>query len=294
MIGLLGVPVAPPALPASCDLPIWTPQAPAIIRPAEHALLKPGAFRPSTRAEGRAILADLVRSGRMTREQARGAIVFIPWIQAELLPYPVVEATNTGNHGSASSYDVPLPASIAAGNLLVIFVAIYKNSAVGFSDPGGWTNMFSVVPASGNLRNFAAWYKWASGSEGAAVTVTASTAGNWAATAYRISGAGHIDYSAASDASGSTYPSSPNVAPSFGNQQTLWLTATGAIFGSHRTFTAPTNYGDIIQDAYYATYDIPRVASATRQLKASSEDPAEFGAGTYPNSWGAATVAIAG
>lgn len=70
------------ATPASVVAPAapWMPARPAILRPAEHALLRPGAFRPCTPAEGRALLADLVRCGRLTRDEARHAVVFIPWV----------------------------------------------------------------------------------------------------------------------------------------------------------------------------------------------------------------------
>jgi hypothetical protein len=51
---------------------------PALIRPAEHSLLRPGAFRPVSRAERRAIVADLVRSRRLTPDEARRAMLFVP------------------------------------------------------------------------------------------------------------------------------------------------------------------------------------------------------------------------
>ncbi len=73
---MIDLPVAPAALPASCAI-----AKPAVIRPAEHSLLRPGGFpRVAGRAERRAILADLVRAGRLTREQAQAAVIFIPWI----------------------------------------------------------------------------------------------------------------------------------------------------------------------------------------------------------------------
>lgn len=60
------------------DLPppssIWVPPKPAIIRPAEQALLRPG-FLPTTRAERRRAVADLIRTGRLTKEQAANALV---------------------------------------------------------------------------------------------------------------------------------------------------------------------------------------------------------------------------
>lgn len=53
---------------------IWLPPAPAVIRPAEQSLLRPG-FLPATRAERRRAVADLIRSGRLTKQQAANALV---------------------------------------------------------------------------------------------------------------------------------------------------------------------------------------------------------------------------
>lgn len=65
------------------DLPpdagkVWLPLRPAIIRPAEHALLKPGAFPSCTRAERRAIVADLLRTKRITPNMVGAVAVIVP------------------------------------------------------------------------------------------------------------------------------------------------------------------------------------------------------------------------
>lgn len=58
--------------------PLWTPPKPAIVRPAEVSLLRPGAFRPMTRAERRAVIADLVGSKRLTPAEAKRAMLLVP------------------------------------------------------------------------------------------------------------------------------------------------------------------------------------------------------------------------
>lgn len=60
-------------LPPALDL-----AKPALIRPAEHSLLRPGAFRPCDRAQRLAIVADLVRTRRLTPAEAQQAMFFVP------------------------------------------------------------------------------------------------------------------------------------------------------------------------------------------------------------------------
>lgn len=94
---------------------VWLPPAPAVIRPAEHSLLRPGAFRPVTQHERHAILADLVRSKRLTRDEASRAMLFVPVIgwggatQKELILIDRTAGTNIGdltaNGGLAAAFD---------------------------------------------------------------------------------------------------------------------------------------------------------------------------------------------
>jgi hypothetical protein len=58
------------------DLPpkLWLPEKPAIIRPAEQHLLSPG-YLPTNRQERRAALAELIQSGKLTKEQAANSLV---------------------------------------------------------------------------------------------------------------------------------------------------------------------------------------------------------------------------
>lgn len=90
----------------AADLPpLWLPPKPAIIRPAEHALLRPGAFAPATPAERCAIIADLVRSKRLTPDEARRAMFFVPaamWAQAIKLAF--VSQNSSATSGSSFTF----------------------------------------------------------------------------------------------------------------------------------------------------------------------------------------------
>lgn len=58
------------------DLPpkLFVPATPAIIRPADARLLSPG-FLPASRQERRAALAELLRTGKLTKKDAANALV---------------------------------------------------------------------------------------------------------------------------------------------------------------------------------------------------------------------------
>lgn len=78
--------------------PLWLPPAPAVIRPAEHALLRPGAFRPMSPQERRATVAELVRAKRLTFAEAKRAMFFVP-----VVAWPAAAPVVLAYIGSASS-----------------------------------------------------------------------------------------------------------------------------------------------------------------------------------------------
>lgn len=88
------------------DLLRSTVAAPGIVRPAEHALLRPGAFRPVSRAERRAIIVDLVRTGRATREEARAIFPLVPVIgwNGATTPPTLAYITSTYNNTNPSDH----------------------------------------------------------------------------------------------------------------------------------------------------------------------------------------------
>lgn len=120
------------------DLPpdagkVWLPPRPAIQRPAEHVLLRPGAFRPCTREERRAIVADLVRTKRLTPEQARCAMLLTPVIPLRPASAAPSTATYIGSNvksGSGTSFSWT-GVTMGAG---------YQYLAVGFGVANGSAN----------------------------------------------------------------------------------------------------------------------------------------------------------
>jgi|GEM_PF-5735886 len=94
---------------------------PAIIRPAEHSLLRPGAFVPVSRQERRAIIADLIKTKRMTRKEAQAALFFVPpfgW--GSPLADVTVSVDGSGSSTSSTSGGYNFGSKSSAGPFTVV------------------------------------------------------------------------------------------------------------------------------------------------------------------------------
>jgi len=200
--------------------------------------------------------------------------------------FPTVAATNTSNSAGTTTHAVSLPASISAGDLLIVLLYLFSGSGVpGISTPSGWTSLGTVDDSTD--RRLSVFYKIASGSEGASVTVTSDINSSGAHNSYRITG-----YSGAPEiaiASSVGAPNPPNLAPSWGALDTLWL-AIGGDSNDAADMTAPASYTNIIQD--FESVSGLNAGSARRALNAGSENPAAFGGTTASGTALSATVAV--
>jgi hypothetical protein len=198
-------------------------------------------------------------------------------------PFPVIASTVTTNGGVASTtITAALPASIAAGDLLMIFIGA-NGPAANFS-ASGWTTLKNGAISTANLGVL---YKLATGSEGASVVVTSTVSAKLESIAARITGWDGATAPAMSTlATGtSASPNPANLAPGW-TLNTLWIAAMvdGDIGG---VSTWPTSYS-LNQTSIINGESL---AMCARNLNAASDDPSAF---TIPTSdiWDAITLAI--
>lgn len=194
------------------------------------------------------------------------------------MAFPVVEATNTSVTAVAgTTHTVSLPASISAGDLLIIFIRAASNF---FSTPSGWTFLESE---SLNGYSFVV-YKIADGTEGASVNITSTGSTKTAHNSYRISGANPTNPIASIGATNTIDP--PSLNGQFGVDDLLWL-VMASTDRTDNTFSAPTNYTNAITaETAAASSDTGnvRLSTARRSLNALSEDPGTWGStGTLDN-----------
>lgn len=116
--------------------PLIMPPAPTIIRPADDLLLRPS-FWPAAPEERAEALKGLVRTKRITREQAKHAIVWFapPFFQVPRIPPVLTYITGSSNSGSSSNYSYSAVSLGAAFAGRVIVVAGIKNRSGTPADP---------------------------------------------------------------------------------------------------------------------------------------------------------------
>jgi len=199
---------------------------------------------------------------------------------------PVVEGTiATGFNFNSSSYNAPLPASIASGELLVLGVSVHDQSSItSINTPSGWTLLADpgvVVDAEGVYT--AIFYKTATGSEGSTVNVS-WVGGNgrpktWSA---RISGWNDIEAEQGSHASGIVDWTPPAITPSWGSNKNLYIVFgvadSNSVSGSGWISSYPSGYADNQLTEADANSDAVGLTLATREASTAqtTETPGVF------------------
>lgn len=178
------------------------------------------------------------------------------------MSFPSFVSATFKTHPSSASHSVDLPA-VSAGDLLIV---LYNSDSNGNpTDPSGW----NVLKGGGSRQ--AAWSRICDGSEGSTLTLAISPIRSGKTAVIKISGAHPSqDPEAASQGSGHD---PPNVAPSWGSREVMWIAVDLYVNGSVTAY--PTLYADN-QNDYAGTSGAGRIALATRNLKAASENPDAF------------------
>lgn len=195
--------------------------------------------------------------------------------------FPVVEATNVSYIIGSNPTNHNLPASIQVGDLLLLFVRVPDQT---LTTPSGWALLHSFEYGQSNTTYAYVFAKTATGSEGSTVAITSSGTSSQQSVAVRISGWSEFE-SAAANGSSSTGVDPPNLGPTWGNKETVWVAVGWANAAVDPTGT-PANYTDKVSSG-------AGVVASRRALKAASENP-----GSYTQSgafgWYAVTVGVRG
>lgn len=206
--------------------------------------------------------------------------------------FSVSSASATSFSTSVTSMAVNLSSS-SPGDLLIALVSV-RNSGTWSTIPTGWTQLFSPV-ATGGVGDLTAFYKTADGTESSTATWIASTGTTGAWQVRTIKGwHGTTAPEAATANSGGTPGSnidSPSLTPSWGSDNTIWLSVGGAAAESITSSAGPSGYSDSTWTNVSAGGSSASVGSAYKHSTGSSEDPGNF---TTDASrwWYAATIGI--
>jgi hypothetical protein len=203
----------------------------------------------------------------------------------------------------AQSYDVAMPASVSAGDLLIMFVAHDGDPNDAWASVSGWTNLRDALWGVASQGRLGIWYKNASGSEGGTnvtVSFTSGTSTDRPAMAFvfRVQAGtwntgSAPELAAANDVSGNVNPDPPSLSPSWGSDDNLWVAYM--VCDQDRSVTAyPTSYSsNQVFTQVSGHLDDHTAAAATREAAASSENPGAFTIGSA-DQWGAVTLAVRG
>lgn len=205
-----------------------------------------------------------------------------------------VDAARTGTNGSTAATNkvCNLPTGIVSGDRLVLILR--SAGADTHSLPTGWNWLAQNNVADASDDTTSVLYRVADGTEGGTVTVNGTASLKFAALCWRITGAGTPQISATTTGT-STAPNPASFTPTGGAQDYLWLWVGG--WEGEQTSPpagAPTNYVNAA-GANSGTAGVIatncRVAGASRQLNAASEDPPSWTI-SASDDWTAWTVAV--
>jgi len=215
--------------------------------------------------------------------------------------FPTVEATNeTSITAAGTSHAVNLPASIAAGDLLLVILAGGGTNALQFNALGGWSELLDENVTFGAH----VWYREADGAEGATVTFTSTASSRSAAISYRISGAEDPATQApeiSSVGTGTSNAPNPNtVTPTGGAKDYLWITffANGSTEEADDDTwlnNAATNYSNPLQvTSGTGGTNVGAILGASQRTNNAASEDAVWPASSTDTSaaWRAFTIAV--
>jgi hypothetical protein len=204
----------------------------------------------------------------------------------------VASVTETSFGTDTTNHYVNMPATVNAGNLLIVLFTNDGDATV--TTPAGWSLLASNA-ANGAVR-LSVYYKIAAGTEGGTtVNFVTSAAEEASAQVYRITdwhGTTPPEISTAATGT-STAPNPASLDPAgWDVADTLWLAVAGQDRGNQSGTTAyPASYTDGISTLSSDGTGSCRTHSARRVLAVASENPGAF---TIPVSeeWVAFTIAV--
>jgi hypothetical protein len=203
----------------------------------------------------------------------------------------VASVTETAFGSDATNHTVTMPATVNAGDLLIVLFTNDGSATV--TTPAGWTALAST--ASGDQVRLSVYYKIAAGTEGGTtVNFVTSATEEAAAQVYRITdwhGTTPPEIStAATNTTAAPDPSSLNPA-GWDVANTLWLAVAGQDQGGG-TLSYPASYtGGITTRSSTTGSKRCQTMSARRVLAAASANPGAFTIGTS-DEWVAFTIAV--
>lgn len=194
---------------------------------------------------------------------------------------------------SITSMAVTMPTTVSVGDRLLAWTSVRYSSAWS-TIPTGWSQIIAQVGGS-SVGKTTFFEKIADGTEaGTTPTWVSATSTSSVWQCMRVTGAHASTASQASSTSGdyTTSPASPLLTPSWGASNTLWIEVAGDSASSVLVTASSTGYSGYQLNTASSGGAQVSIASAYRQLNASSENPAAWTAPANVRYWAALTIAV--
>lgn len=238
-------------------------------------------------AVGERVACKFTLDGDLGSTFTVGGFRALPTIAAAAAAYPVVAATETSTTFTDTTHPIDMPASISAGDLLLVgfCTSTGGSNTVSIQSGDNW-NLLNTDSANG-LQVLVYW-KIAEGSD----TLTLETTNNSISGhfSYRITGHdpdATPEYGSFTTASSGTTVDPPSLAPSWGLEDTLFI----AVLGHANTSAIsgyPSGYGDTVSASGLGN----SCGAAALGVRTDSEDPSSFTVGGGSTSLVSNTIAI--
>ena len=208
------------------------------------------------------------------------------------MAFPVIETSNTTADTSSTSVTVNMPASISAGDLLIVICAQDAVGTITQSGGSDWTKL-EQTNEGGSQVSQAMFAKIAAG--GDSLTLTSTDSQDMACVAIRITGHGvsnvSTDITRGTPATGTdASPNPPNCNPAVA-KDFLWIECFAADDDDDTTPYESANYTAVAQIQSANSASSCLCAVAFRNLNTSSENPGVM-ALNATEEWIAQTLAI--
>lgn len=207
------------------------------------------------------------------------------------MAFPTVAGITTDVSGPSTTHNVAMPATVNAGDLLIVMASKGLAANATITTPAGWTIITSRSTGAQAERT-ASYYKIAAGTEGG-TTVNFATGDSCglACRIYRITvwhGVTPPEGVDAASASGDP----PTVTPSWGSDDNLYIAYFGWSVSSLTPSAGPSGYSNFgTTVAVNSGNDRGRITTADLNATSSSENPGVFTGGTT-NSVVTGTIAV--
>jgi len=192
-------------------------------------------------------------------------------------PQVLGSVTETAFAGDTTAHLVAMPATVSAGELLMMLFVCHTTAA--HTKPDGWEVQWNL--ATSTLSNTTCFVRVADGTEGGTtVDVVTADAQSAAAQVYRITDwegtLSGVENGTAVSAVSNT-PDPPSLTPSWGLLDTLWIAMFGAGDDDETVTSFPTDYTDGVDTVSGAGGDAGcEVGTARRERSIDTEDPDQF------------------